>query len=674
MALADEINEKLRDFVGWNNSNPLPIGDPTTGVFNPSKSDLRALLMLIAQTIGDPAALDDLLSDIQALETEQNARDSIGQVILITNLTNTNGASYTGAVSTRQSGITPIVGTLYQMAPNFTNTVDNPTITIGGQSFNLRRRDGGTVEAGKFKAFQTYLMRHASDGSLRILAPLDAKDVEAKPDTANALTINAGAVYPLKAITRGGVLSAARPSLNDLLLDIKVKGATPGKYYRLEYYGNGHTTYLWGARISEYSSATYAADGTDGSILINYNTQQQPPTGEGIGVKTYTSAVRPGFEVAMTVDRSGEGSAWQMMTGDPALSSYSWIIDPTRYEYGTSVVSGSNGGALGVVATAGGNVSAEWQSGGRWYRVSLGRNGFNDLPNITAVSVAPDVAGVPGAWSTYSTGSTDWLPPLTFRATVNGDAGAMVYTGGNHGSNGDATGSQTAVNRVWRLLIDGQERLWSGFDGKADRLDLTIVNDLMAYNTISLGRYALRQVLSLSITPGGIEVHAEHIPLEPIELRVDNGLQIVTTGFQDTITVLGGDPAASGAFQNTTDSGAKADYPNAWAALFRNTTGDQMSVWMDRQYGAGTGSMVAPDRALIRPNTGGSSTKWYHAAASGMNTTLGAGQSYRWRGGYQWGKAGRPAPFTQGFDLSRAGQRHDVLITSPSVWMAAPPL
>lgn len=610
---------------------------------------------------------------LETAKTDQARRDSVGQTFLVTSLTNTDGAAYAGTVSTLQLGVTPTTVAMYQFSPNFVNTVKNPTLKIGADTFEIRRGNGGDVMPGELVAARPVLLRRAGT-QLRLMTAVSPVDVGAKPVTADALTINKGANYPLRAVTRGGVLSSVRPFINDVLLDAKVKGALPGKFYRLEYYGNGNPTYKWGARITEYDAATYAADGSTGTMLINYNVQDGPPDGEGIGVKTYKSDVRPGFEVTLTVDRTVvEGSAIQMLQGDPAINSYSWIIDPTRYDYTVPPVVGSSAGAVGVTMTAGGDLTAEWQTGGRWYRVALGPNGFNGLPNIKSVSVAPDVSGVPGAWTAHATGSTDWLPPLTFRAVENGDAGAMVYTGGNHGSNGDASGQQTAVNRVWRCLVDGQARPWVAFEGKADRVDLTIVNDLLAYNTITLGRYALRQVLSLSITPGGIAVEAEHIPLEAIELRVDNGLQIVTTGFQSEVTVLGGNPAASGAFQAMTDSGPKSDYPNAWAVMFRNAAGDQMAVWMDRGYAAGDGAMVAPDRALIRPNTGASSTKWYHAVAAGMNTALAAGQSYKWRGGYQWGKAGRPSPFVAGFDLMRAGRAHDVMALGTASWIVAPP-
>ncbi|MBM3606824.1 MAG: hypothetical protein FJX25_19660, partial [Alphaproteobacteria bacterium] len=72
MALLDQINERLRDFVGWSSSYPLPIGDPRTGVHNPSKADIREILLLIAQANGDPAALQTIIT---SLATKADAAD-----------------------------------------------------------------------------------------------------------------------------------------------------------------------------------------------------------------------------------------------------------------------------------------------------------------------------------------------------------------------------------------------------------------------------------------------------------------------------------------------------------------------------------------------------------------------------------------------------------------------
>ena len=73
MALLDDINRVLRDFERYTGDGlpgspagaPLPTGDPSSGVHNLRKHDLRELLKIIAQTMGDASALADLVTDMR---------------------------------------------------------------------------------------------------------------------------------------------------------------------------------------------------------------------------------------------------------------------------------------------------------------------------------------------------------------------------------------------------------------------------------------------------------------------------------------------------------------------------------------------------------------------------------------------------------------------------------
>lgn len=73
MPLLDDINRVLRDFERYTGDGkpgaptaaPLPTGDPSSGVYNLRKHDLRELLKAIAQSMGDPSALQDLLTEIR---------------------------------------------------------------------------------------------------------------------------------------------------------------------------------------------------------------------------------------------------------------------------------------------------------------------------------------------------------------------------------------------------------------------------------------------------------------------------------------------------------------------------------------------------------------------------------------------------------------------------------
>lgn len=69
MALLDDINRLLRDHTGYTGdgqggSGPLPVGDRSTARFPINKRDLRELLIGIAQAMGDPGALQDIIDEL----------------------------------------------------------------------------------------------------------------------------------------------------------------------------------------------------------------------------------------------------------------------------------------------------------------------------------------------------------------------------------------------------------------------------------------------------------------------------------------------------------------------------------------------------------------------------------------------------------------------------------
>ena len=72
MATLDDIKRLTRDHNRYTGDGlpgapvnaPLPVGDPSSGHFNPSKSDIRELLTLVLQALGNPQALDALKAEI----------------------------------------------------------------------------------------------------------------------------------------------------------------------------------------------------------------------------------------------------------------------------------------------------------------------------------------------------------------------------------------------------------------------------------------------------------------------------------------------------------------------------------------------------------------------------------------------------------------------------------
>lgn len=493
-----------------------------------------------------------------------------------------------------------------------------------------------------------------------------------KPDS---LTVNKGQSMPCRALSRNGVTSQSNTFLLNALLDARVVGARSGKVYGIRYFKNG-TTALTGPAdgwiIEEQDAATYGGSSTATTVLT-YTDTAPAITRSGIQTVRLSSPSATGLEFYLTLDTDAlpaYGTFVKMNAStDPG---YSWIIDPSCYTYAGSTSAGGADYAMSVASDAAGNLTAIWQSGPNLYRLRFGPNGFNSLPNIKGIDVGlatTDRKAV--SWTQINTAGTDWLPPMVVQAAANGDGGSMIYTGGNHGSDGSAGGSQTARNAFYKLYADGQPMDAAAWSGDYQCVRAVIINELLAYNTITLGRYVVRQAFIVDIRPGSVEVHTEVRALEAVSVKTDNGPQMVTVGFQDSMLYVGGQYATRVAFDATTNSGIKSGYPNAWAVVLKGTNGQQVS-WMDRSYQAGDGRFVHANAPYIRFG-GAANTKCYHAAVASVDAVLAAGDAYRWRGGYAWQAPGlEGAAFDSVVHHHRGSVPCQALIKTAADWTVLP--
>lgn len=482
--------------------------------------------------------------------------------------------------------------------------------------------------------------------------------------TYDNLTVNQARNMPLRVKTRAGTTSVENQTLNRLLLDVKVIGPATeiaGKYFRISYWQNEALvggTQWHGLILEEYDAATYAATGTP--TVIHHYTNTPATIDRAGGVQTFvmTPFARPNLRFVITIDAAYLPAAGTTIDANSSNTrqAWSWIIDPSNYMPVSMPAPQTDALKSGVYYTlSSGLLTVAWQSGSLLYRLRFGPNGKNSLPNIIGIDRAP--AGDPAlaTWTQINTATTDYLPPLVFSADANGDGGPVIYTGGNHGSDGAAGGSNTAQNVMYKLLADNQP-LPSNASGYAASINILIVNELMAYNTITLTRYCLRQTFHVAIRAGSMEVLTEHKALEAITVTGDNGPQAVTIGYQGTQLIYGGSNTARVTFSADLTSGAKSSYPNAWALVLMDGTNGQQVSWMDRSYGIGNGAQVGAANPYIRGGTG-SNTKYYHAAIAGVPLAMAAGASYKWRGGYCWQAPGlQPAGFDSFFVHHRGGK------------------
>ena len=468
---------------------------------------------------------------------------------------------------------------------------------------------------------------------------------EYKSPQVDTLSVNSGKVFPLNSVLpRAGALSADYQAFRDLFLDIEIFGAEAGKLYRVSYIAStavvpaDASKASLGFRIEEFDKATYEASGVASNI-------QNFPTIVGVVSRTggpqtltFETTAKPTVVVKITLDGSkipADGSAFASVNaGFPARN---WIIDESRYK--RTATSGTTGGAQknGVYYTYNQTTKVltyAYSSGDYAYRITLRPAAINGLPNLTRIDRAPKVDDLSlAAWALLSDTETDYLPPMIVEAVSSGDSAPRYYTGGAHGSDGNAGGVATARNTMYAIYIDGQllDKTASGYAGSVQCM---IINELFAYNTISLNRYVLQQAFSLDMSGAGMEIYANITALEPVHVSVDNGPQAYFGGFNATQMLADSEFPTRAALDPSVLSGARTAYPKAWLLLMKSSNGT-MACWVDRSYEAGDGRYVSPDASFIRGG-GVGRAKFYNAIVAAASANLAAGESYKWRGGYHF--------------------------------------
>lgn len=547
-----------------------------------------------------------------------------------------------------------------------------PTISrIGGIqtiSFQLARKPGTwidiTLDAAKLLASGSPIRSNSPELAAWswVIDPSRYVLIDALRATdTDSLLINQGASFPLRSMVRDGVTSAASSIWNDLILDVKVWGVEPGLYYQLAYQQNeasigGDTDFGW--IIYEFAAGTFSTASV--ATLVHNHSNTAPAISRTGGIQTisFPLALRAGAWIDITLDAAKLLPAGSpVRANSPELAAWSWIIDPSRYVIADSVkLAAMDAGKIYYEKDGAGAISVAWASKDHFYRLRFGPNGCNNLPNIIGIDRAALGDITIATWVQINSSTTDWLPPLVVQAASGGDAGPKIYTGGNHGSDGSAGGSQTARNVMYILQADGRPLSGGIASGWVDKITAVVVNEIMAYNTITFPRYVIRQSFVVDILNGSVEAKSEVKALESVTIYTDNGPQMVTTGFNTTELFLDGSTENRIAFDSGLTSGPKSTNPDAWAAVIQSTNGQQVS-WMDRVYGIGDGRYVDAGLPLVRGG-GGTNTKIYQAAIAAISgTPFASGEAYKWRGGYAWQSPSlAPVGFDSVFAFRKAGE------------------
>lgn len=476
----------------------------------------------------------------------------------------------------------------------------------------------------------------------------------------DSLTINQNKSLPFLLKTRGGITSSANGYFTRAFLNVEVLGAEIGKYYRIAYFQNENVAadsdgYGW--ILEEFDAATYESSGV--ATRLKYYTDDngsnpvlQPNT--GIQTVVIKSTLKPNIIFKITVDTEYLPPSGTTVTAfNTGAAGYSWIIDPSFY---LPIVLPNQDLEVDLdqiyytFDATNGQFSYAYRSGNRFYRVWFGYVGFNGLPNFYRVDRAEANVSLHNANFTQIMATlTDFLSPLRFKAVNNGDGSTFeVSTGGNHGSNGTDGGNKTARNKLFKVFVDGQV-LTTSRSGYAKSLKAAVVNEIMAWNTITLNRYPIQQAFNIDFTGGGAKVSAKVTALEAVDLTVDNGLQTITGGFNTNQIITNSQYTARKPFDSnasTGSSGAKSNYPNANALVLRHYANGDFTTWTDRNFGIGDGRHVSPSTHLIQIR---GSTKFYSVQVYGTTLNMTANQFYEYAGGYYWGETSTEPTFDSVF-------------------------
>lgn len=129
---------------------------------------------------GDIAAEALARAEADAMETAaREAADNLGDTIRLSNIAGT-GDAVTADVPAAQAHISMTVGQFVDLKWPADNAAADPTVTVGGVVFIVRRRSGAALAAGDLRADATYRMRvHATgaDPRLRVQQALTAGDI-----------------------------------------------------------------------------------------------------------------------------------------------------------------------------------------------------------------------------------------------------------------------------------------------------------------------------------------------------------------------------------------------------------------------------------------------------------------------------------------------------------------
>ncbi|HEY9061869.1 MAG TPA: hypothetical protein VIO64_15390 [Pseudobacteroides sp.] len=223
---------------------------------------------------------------------------------------------------------------------------------------------------------------------------------------------------------------------------------------------------------------------------------------------------------------------------------------------------------------------------------------------------------------------TDWLGPYVVKALVKGDDSNPAFTGGWHGSNGNATGAATAKTTSISVKVNGKAITKNkSYYGNAE---VTVINLIQAYNTKKKGTFVLKEVVKYSFTPKKVGISITTTALEDVLLERYYGLQAQVNSWKGKIQYSNG---KTGSYGKYSDSGpAKKSTANSYV-IASSSNAYKLRAKIDSSVGLGKLGNLSPELPAIFMESYG---KVYFNLVNGKNKKITKGQSTNWKGSYEF--------------------------------------
>lgn len=379
------------------------------------------------------------------------------------------------------------------------------------------------------------------------------------------LNINRSIEYPFKNILRDGVLKSEISSdLKDAILDVKIINAKPNKQYKIDWIGNGTTS--WGK--PEY--AIYLQEMDPGFQNINQifnrqNAHLDAPE-ENIVTRVITNA-ETDIVLSITIDYSKLKLERYTMNSDGNMG-YGSIIDESCYivnktrelinseEYNTKMLLSKEGDTYLIRSPYNNEKNIVWK---------FSSLGINEIIHLTAIYFQPISANEFEGLELFQSISTDWISPYNFSAKNNTVNNSTITTGGNHGTSSGA-GFRTAYPEFKKCYIKNKEVIEDGIYSNLDSIILEAKTNIASSNVINLEtgegfRGVITEFITYTITPKTIKAIISILCNEDVVFRTYAGPQISTLGNPYKNISFGGDlnPTIIMEFPNTYITGTKVE-------------------------------------------------------------------------------------------------------------------